>query len=38
VSSSPPSTTRATATTTWDGASSACRGWRRSSYDGASAH
>jgi lysophospholipase L1-like esterase len=29
---STPSTTRATATTTWDGASSVCRGWRRSNY------
>ncbi len=35
VSSSTPSTTRATATTAWDDASSVCRGWRRSSYDGA---
>jgi len=35
ASSSTPFTTRATATTTWDGASWPCRGWRRSSYDAA---
>jgi hypothetical protein len=34
ASLSTPSTTRATAITTWDGASWVCRGWRRSSYDG----